>query len=80
MNVHLKYHCSMIIVNINDERPTSISLFNDHYERSSSISMVNERPTSISLIDIPRWHISQLRNLAKWMFSSERQIYGIGAH
>ncbi|CAF4988337.1 unnamed protein product, partial [Rotaria magnacalcarata] len=49
-------------------------------ERSSSISMVNERPTSISLIDIPRWHISQLRNLAKWMFSSERQIYGIGAH
>ncbi|CAM4810212.1 unnamed protein product [Rotaria magnacalcarata] len=90
MNVQLQYHCSMIIVNIignsmiivniNDERPTSISLFNDHYERSSSISMVNERPTSISLIDIPRWHISQLRNLAKWMFSSERQIYGIGAH
>ncbi|CAF4407227.1 unnamed protein product, partial [Rotaria magnacalcarata] len=26
MNDHLRYHCSMIIVNINDERSSSISL------------------------------------------------------
>ncbi|CAF1663732.1 unnamed protein product [Rotaria magnacalcarata] len=84
MNVQLQYHCSMIIVNINGKfilsNETITNLFIILDERSSSISMVNERPTSISLIDIPRWHISQLRNLAKWMFSSERQIYGIGAH
>ncbi|CAF4224505.1 unnamed protein product, partial [Rotaria magnacalcarata] len=26
MNVQLQYHCSMIIVNINDERSSSISM------------------------------------------------------
>ncbi|CAF5226759.1 unnamed protein product, partial [Rotaria magnacalcarata] len=41
MNVQLQYHCSMIIVNINDERSSSISMMNVQLQYHCSMIIVN---------------------------------------